>query len=380
MGERTSVIRKGKVKMKDFQLRNDTKLMFRNDPVQELCKIVKNKKVLFVYGSGSVKKNGCYDDVKNAIEQSGATLIEAGNSSRERTDIERNIQTAKDNKIELIIGAGGASIMDCAKLTAFGYYHTGDLWDYVKGKKNPYGLKKLALVLMPTYPSSGSENGLGAVAADSENDDFGTAYGIPADYAILTPKYSMTLNEEMTAYTALVTLVQLSASTIGDKNPDSYDCGIAVIRNVLKAAQKLKENPEDQDARGVILYGAAISTSGRLGIGKEENYSYDIYELEFIPEVLFGAAYRKSLTTIFPRFLEVISQYHKEDICKFIKDAFGYEGNIAETSSKIVELFETLGVDMQFKGNVDEEKIRSIDIETSLKENEVISVIKKCTR
>lgn len=380
MGERTSVIRKGKVKMKDFQLRNDTKLMFRNDPVQELCKIVKNKKVLFVYGSGSVKKNGCYDDVKNAIEQSGATLIEAGNSSRERTDIERNIQTAKDNKIELIIGAGGASIMDCAKLTAFGYYHTGDLWDYVKGKKNPYGLEKLALVLMPTYPSSGSENGLGAVAADSENDDFGTAYGIPADYAILTPKYSMTLNEEMTAYTALVTLVQLSASTIGDKNPVSYDCGIAVIRNVLKAAQKLKENPEDQDARGVILYGAAISTSGRLGIGKEKNYSYDIYELEFIPEVLFGVAYRKSLTTIFPRFLEVISQYHKEDICKFIKDAFGYEGNIAETSSKIVELFETLGVDMQFKGNVDEEKIRSIDIETSLKENEVISVIKKCTR
>lgn len=366
--------------MKDFQLRNDTKLMFRNDPVQELCKIVKNKKVLFVYGSGSVKKNGCYDDVKNAIEQSGATLIEAGNSSRERTDIERNIQTAKDNKIELIIGAGGASIMDCAKLTAFGYYHTGDLWDYVKGKKNPYGLEKLALVLMPTYPSSGSENGLGAVAADSENDDFGTAYGIPADYAILTPKYSMTLNEEMTAYTALVTLVQLSASTIGDKNPVSYDCGIVVIRNVLKVAQKLKENPEDQDARGVILYGAAISTSGRLGIGKEENYSYDIYELEFIPEVLFGASYRKSLTTIFPRFLEVISQYHKEDICKFIKDAFGYEGNIAETSSKIVELFETLGVDMQFKGNVDEEKIRSIDIETSLKENEVISVIKKCTR
>lgn len=73
-----------------------------------------------------------------------------------------------------------------------------------------------------------------------------------------------------------------------------------------------------------------------------------------------------------------MSQYHKEDICKFIKDAFGYEGDIADTSLKIVDLFETLGVDMQFKGKVDEEKIRSIDIETSLKENEVISVIKKC--
>lgn len=45
---------------------------------------------------------------------------------------------------------------------------------------------------------------------------------------------------------------------------------------------------KDADARGIILYGAAISISERLGLGKEENYAYDIYELEFIPEVLFG--------------------------------------------------------------------------------------------
>ena len=75
MGERISVIRKGKVKMKDFQLRNDTKLMFRNDSVQELCKIVKNKKVLFVYGGGSVKKNGCYADVKNASKSEGFHVL-----------------------------------------------------------------------------------------------------------------------------------------------------------------------------------------------------------------------------------------------------------------------------------------------------------------
>lgn len=42
--------------------------------------------------------------------------------------------------------------MDCAKLIAFGVFHSEDLWDYVKGRKNPYGLEKLPLVLMPTYP------------------------------------------------------------------------------------------------------------------------------------------------------------------------------------------------------------------------------------
>lgn len=226
--------------MKDFQLRNDTKLLFRNDPVSDLTRLVKGKKVLFVYGGGSVKKNGCYEDICNAVKQSGVSLYEAGNSSRERVDIQRGIQMVQKHQIDLVIGAGGASIMDCAKLIALGSCHE-DFWEYVKGRKNPYGLKKLPLVLMPTYPSSGSEYGLGAVAADAGTNDFGTAYGIAADYAILAPKYSLSLSREMTAYTAPVTLVQLSASTLGDKNPVSYDCGISIIRNVLKAAKQLKE-------------------------------------------------------------------------------------------------------------------------------------------
>lgn len=173
----------------------------------------------------------------------------------------------------------------------------------MKGRKNPYGLEKIPLILMPTYPSSCSEYGLGAVSTDKRTGDFGTAYGIEVDLAVLIPKYSMSLGKEMTAYTGLVTLVQLCVSTLGDKNPVSYDIGISVIKNVLKAVKRLKDNPDDEEARGVILYGASISTSSRLGIGKEGNYAYEIYEIEFVPEVLFSATYRKSLTSVFPRFL-----------------------------------------------------------------------------
>lgn len=202
--------------MKDFLLRNDTKLLFRNDPTTDLVKLTAGKKVLFVYGGGSVKKNGCYEDIKNAIDQSGGTFYEASHSSRERSAIETGINLALENQIDFIIGAGGASVMDCAKLIAFGTCHKEDWWTYVK-EKNPYGLDKIPLILIPTYPSSGSEYGLGAVAIDSKTDDFGTAFGIPADYAILVPKYSLSLGKELTAYIGLVTLVQLSASVIVDK-------------------------------------------------------------------------------------------------------------------------------------------------------------------
>lgn len=366
--------------MKDFQIRNDTKLLFRSDPLHDLAALTAGKRILFVYGGGSVRKNGYYDDVKKAVENGGGVLYEHSNASRELADIEKGIRLVKENGVELVIGAGGASIMDCAKLIAFGTYHADDLWEYVKEKKNPYGLKRLPLILMPTYPSSGSEYGLGAVSVDSRTGDFGTAYGIAADTAILVPKYSMSLGAEMTAYTGLVTLVQLSASTIGDKNPVSYDIGISVIRNVLGAVKKLKEDPQDSDARGVILYGASLSTSGRLGLGKEENYMYEIYELEFIPEVLYGAVYRKSLTTLFPRFLKAMAKYHDTDIRQYLKDVFGYEGGIEDSVNRMTELFAEFGIDMFFEGGISVEKIKEIGISTVLSPIEVTEIMNECVR
>lgn len=366
--------------MKDFRLRNDTVLLFRNEPVDDITGLAAGKKVLFVYGGASARHNGCYEDVKKAVSAGKGEFFELGGASRELRDIERGLELVKQHGIELVIGAGGASIMDCAKLIAFGAFHGEDLWDYVKGRKNPYGEKKLPLVLMPTYPSSGSEYGLGAVSADEKTGDFGTAFGIPANTAILVPKYSLSLNAEMTAYTGLVTLVQLSASTIGDKNPVTYDVGVSVIKNVLKAVERLKEEPDDLDARGVILFGASISTSGRLGLGKKENYAYDLYELEFIPEVLFGSTYRKSLTSLFPSFLKVMADHHTEDIKKYFKDVFGYEGSAAESAGRLRELFGQIGVDMYFEGELSKEAVSQVETGSCLTLDERYAVIKECMR
>ncbi len=366
--------------MKDFQLRNDTLLLFRNDPFADLRKLAERKRVLFVYGGGSVKASGCYDDVCESVRASGGKLFECGGASRELADIERGIVLARENGADLVIGAGGASVMDCAKLVALGALHEASVWDYVKGRKSPYGEAKLPLVLIPTYPSSGSEYGLGAVAADGRTGEFGTAFGIPADVALLVPAYSLSLSSEMTAYAGLVTLVQLSASTIGDENPVSYGVGVSVIRSVLQAARRLREAPLDLDARGTILCGAALSTSGRLGLGKESNYAYDLYELEFIPEVLFGVPYRTSLTTVFPRFLKAMARYHEDDVKAYFKDAFGFEGDVADSSEKLVGLFEDLGVDMRFDGEATLEAVSGILVDSSLSSEEIHALIAECCR
>lgn len=365
--------------MKDFIFRNDTKLLFRNDIRTAVTEITKGHKVMFVYGSGSVKRNGCHDDMVRSLNEAGIPFVEYGGSSREFAKIEEGIRVAKANGITMIIGVGGASVMDSAKLMAFGFYHESDLWDYVKGKTS-YGLERLPLVLIPTYPSSGSENGLGAVAVDSRTGDFGTAYGIPADYAVLCPKYSLTLNKEMTTYTELVTVVQLSACVLGDKNKMSYDAGISYIKNVLEATKILQQHPDDLDARGTIMMGASLSTSSRLGIGKEETFAYDIYELEFLPEKLFGSTYRRSLTSVFPRFLDAMGRHHAEEIGKYYRDAFGFDSSIEESSQKLIELFTSLGVEMYYDDRITREQVDGIPCDTELCEDEVFGIMDSLIR
>lgn len=88
---------------------------------------------------------------------------------------ERNTIAFLSGSVVAVVLVGGVSVMDSAKLIAFGYYHESDLWGYLKGKES-YGLERLPLALIPTCPSNGLENGLGAVFVDSRNGDFGTAY------------------------------------------------------------------------------------------------------------------------------------------------------------------------------------------------------------
>lgn len=367
--------------MIDFEIKNDTKLLLRNNPIEELTGIIRSKKVLFVYGEGSVYKNGCYNDIKQAAENGNCQLFEFGNASYEFSVIEKGIQYAKEKSVELVIGAGGASVMDASKLISFGYYHDG-VWDYVKQKKDPTGLQHLPIVLIPTYPSSGSEYASGAVSIDSRTKDFGVALGITANYGILVPKYTVTLNPELTAYSCFVTFVQLSTTVLGDNNPISYDEGISVIKNVLKAAEKLKDNPADLNARGVILYAASISVADRIGLGKTDHYSFDLYQIEYVPEVLFGSSYRKGLTTLFPRFLKTVSKKHEDDVRLYFKNVFNFSGTIDESINKLIQIFVDYGIDMYFQGEVSKEKIQEVPVifPTQLNNDEIYDMIKNCMK
>ena len=359
--------------MQDFQISNKTKLLFRNDPSEEIANFTKNKKVLFVYGGGSVHKNGCYDDVKASVLKGQGQFFEFGNASREITDIQKGVQFCKENKIECLIGAGGASVMDAAKVISIGSYND-DFWERIKSEKGVEELQHLPLILIPTYPSSGSEYDDAAVV--SEKERFNLTWGINSDLAILVPKYSISLNQEMTSYSSLVTITQLSSFIVCDRNPISYDFGISVVKNVLKAAQTLKTKLDDLTARSVILYAASISKSGWIGLDKEVDFSLDFYMIQFIMETLFNESYRKTLTILFPRLLKHIAIKYKNDVKKFLNDAFGFNGPVDDSINKLIQLFSDFGVDMYLHKDFTEEKLAQIPNKSKLSKEEISTIFK----
>lgn len=91
--------------MQDFTISNKTKLLFRNDPTDDIASFTKNKKVMFIYGGGSVHKNGCYDDVKNGVLKGNGQFFEFGNASRDISDIQNAINLSKEKNVDLLIGA-----------------------------------------------------------------------------------------------------------------------------------------------------------------------------------------------------------------------------------------------------------------------------------
>lgn len=86
------------------------------------------------------------------------------------------------------------------------------------------------------------------------------------------------------------------------------------------------------------------------------------------------------MTTLFPRFLEVMAKYHDSDVRCYFKDVFGYEGSVEECAGKMTGLFAELGVDMYFDGEVSAEAVKEINIATLLSVDEVTGIVKECLR
>lgn len=305
--------------MSSFSFHNPVKVVCGEAALEMLATVSHGKRVLLVSGSASAKANGTFDTLAHILDAENAVLIDFdGVSQCTYERIAEGVELARSCDAEVVVGLGGASAMDTAKAIAFCAVH--DAYDdFLLGLREQSNDEKLTLVLIPTYPSTGSEaNGVSDIMGYK-----GGIQGVYADYALLYPPFTFSLDARNTTYSTMVMLAQTGYRYFGDRNAISRRFTAASLRSVLEAYEVLLTDPKNYDARTTMLWASFLETSGLLGLETEDKWTYSIFSAAGLLRFSMGTVYRQNLAMVFPRWLIFAARHHPDEVRDFAINVMG---------------------------------------------------------
>lgn len=263
--------------MNNFIFENATKTFFGRGCVKEyLGCLVKQygENVMFAYGEGSVKQNGVYEQVTESLEKAGKNVIEfsgiSPNPSYEK--VLEGAKLARENKVHLIIGAGGGSVMDCCKAISMAAMYDGDLWADFFARPGIIDFEPLPLGVIVTAAGSGSEmNGVAVITNQVLKVKTGRDYPKRnPKFALMDPTYTVSVPAEQMVSGGFDTLSYIMESYFCQPDEDnvSDDLAETLMRSVIRSLRGAVAAPRDYVARSNLMWVASMAKSRLIRLGK----------------------------------------------------------------------------------------------------------------
>ena len=264
----------------NFSYCNATKLYFGDDSLKylndELPKYGKN--VQLIYGGGSIKKNGIYDDVVEILKKNGKNIVEDPGVMPNPTveKLYEGVKIARENNVDLLLAVGGGSCCDYAKAVSVSINCNEDPWQkyYIRGEEPDCKIVPLGCVL--TMVGTGSEmNGGSVISNHKENLKIGHVYGedVMPKFSILNPKYTFTLpKKQMIAgiYDIFSHILEQYFSGTDDNTSDYIAEGL--MKSLIKSSLAALDNPLDYEARSNIMWTATWALNTLIAKGKTTDW------------------------------------------------------------------------------------------------------------
>ncbi|MCH5297498.1 MAG: iron-containing alcohol dehydrogenase [Ruminococcus sp.] len=298
--------------MQDFIFSNKTKIYFGKNQLHNLSEEIKRfgKKVLLVYGGGSIKRIGLYDKVIDELNKSGAQFFElAGVEPNPRhTTVNRGAEICKKENVDVLLAVGGGSTIDCTKaIAAAAKYDGDDCWDLITHKAEVN--ETLPIISVLTLSATGSEMDGGCVIS---NVDTNEKYGYFAvdnnpDVSFLDPTNTYTVNAYQTASGSADIMSHIFDVAYFSKQ-DEMDMLLRiqeeVLRTVVKYAPIAIEKPDDYDARANLMWASSWALNDFLydGLSQETACHRMEHELSAFYDITHG----HGLAILTPRWLSYI--------------------------------------------------------------------------
>ncbi|MEN3131867.1 NADH-dependent alcohol dehydrogenase [Bacillus cereus] len=304
--------------MQNFVFRNPTKLIFGKGQLEQLKTEIPQfgKKVLLVYGGGSIKRNGIYDNVISILKDINAEVFElTGVEPNPRVStVKKGIQICKENDVEFILAVGGGSVIDCTKAIAAGSKYDGDVWDIVT--KKTFANEALPFGTVLTLAATGSEMNAGSVITNWEtNEKYG--WGSPVtfpQFSILDPVHTTSVPKDQTIYGMVDimshVLEQYFHHGTNTELQDRY-CE-AVLKTVIETAPKLLSDLENYEHRETILYCGTMALNGILAMGVKGDWA--THNIEHAVSAVHDIPHGGGLAILFPNWMKHVVE---ENVSRF---------------------------------------------------------------
>ena len=270
----------------DFYYHNPTKIYFGKTALEHLPAELANygDTVLLVYGKGSVKKSGLYDEITAVLQKAGKTVVELSGikSNPTYTQMLEGARLVREHQVHLILAVGGGSVIDCAKGISLSAYCKGDPWEryWVNFEDVDNEIVPVGAVL--TMAGTGSVMNGGSVITNEEKMlKNGRVYPpeVYPKFSILNPEYTYTVPKYQMVSGIFDTMSHLMEQYFSGTDDNTTDYLIeGVMRSLIHSAKIALKNPEDYEARSNIMWCAAIGLNTVTGLAKEQDWEVHMIE------------------------------------------------------------------------------------------------------
>lgn len=334
--------------MQNFVFQNPTKLVFGAGQIALLSELIdKDRKVLLTFGGGSVKRNGVYDQVKEALKDHKTVEFWGIEPNPKVETLRKAVALGLEENVDLILAVGGGSVLDGTKLIAAGIaMPEKDPWEIVKSGNAD---KQIAFASVMTLPATGSEMNNGAVISSLERNEKFAFRGAYPEFSILDPQATYSLPAKQIA-NGLADIVvhcfeQYMTTTGQSRVLDRWAEG--VIATVMEIAPLIRENQTDYAVMSDYMYSATMALNNFIRMGVTQDWV--THQIGHELTALHGVDHGESLAIVYPGTAQVLREQKRDKLLQFGERVLGVkdgteEQRIDATIDGIEAFFKSLGL------------------------------------
>lgn len=330
--------------MLNFELKNPTKILFGKGEIAKISKEVpQDAKVLMIYGGGSIKSNGVYDQVKDALKNHDVQEFGGVPANPEYEVLVKALQFIKENNITYLLAVGGGSVIDGVKFLSAAANYDGEPWEILKKPVRTFEGEGMPFGTILTLPATGSEMNSGYVISRRETNEklSSGGPGLFPQFSVLDPEVIKSIPKKQIANGIADAYMHVLEQYM--TSPSSADLQERIAESILislqETAPKVMAEEFDYDAAGNFMWCCTMALNGLIQKGVITDWA--VHAMGHELTAYYGIDHARTLAVIAPSHYRYNFETKKEKLAQYAERVWKItEGSLEEKAEAAIKKME----------------------------------------